>query len=871
MSYEGRVAKGRPPLASHPGGSQRALYSLFQRPRQGGRIPPGNPTGSVQLSTETRRTKWSILSLAWIVLAVLALLDTLAVRDYVALLDGTAAVSADGLPLQRSVPSDYADAQTWVRHALALQEGGGWQLRHTDIDNAPAGREVHWNSAFAHAISVAGRIESAVTGQPLPRATELALAWFNLPLLMLAVIGFSAWVASRAGAAAGVLIAFGMVGHNWFYLGFAPNYVDHHGLLSAATLGLVLGALFMGAGWWMPVTDAPGLLPSSRPAARRAALASAWCGGLGMWISAASVIPTIALVGAGGLAAGWFAHPRATESGAELDPDLWRLWSRIGAAVSFAAYLLEYAPSHMGLRLEANHPLYALAWLGGGELVAMLLEYRVARRRAPAWRVAAAIACVMVAPLTVALMGSRVFVPLDPRVSEVHAGIAEFLSLPAFLRAFGAAASWRFAVALALLLPVAAIVRARRADRIAILLTSVVTLGAAVLAVWQTRWWLTAGGAELCLLLAACAVVARDWSARSRWALVLLIAGVFAEQRVAGIIDKRADVRGQAMTPADAMEPLYRDVAATIRASQPTGDVVLLTNPNASTGIGYFGRFRTLGTLYWENADGLAAAASIFSARTDAEARALMRTHGVTHVAMVSRDNFLRTYLDYARPGSAPDAISETFGYRLLMEGNPSPWLRAIPFRVRSVAPTVVLLLQVVPDQPPLDANWNMALAQAAMGDAAATGRAERLFGRAIGRVPDRERRAALYDSAAAGAYQNDAHALALRLYSAAMALGPSPTREVNAAWILATSANDRVRNGGAALAIVEPIAAAHPKDPSVLEVYAAALAEVGRFDDAVTVTERVIAIARQNGDREADDRSVRRIESYRARRAWRR
>jgi hypothetical protein len=834
-------------------------------------MPPGNPTGSVQLSRETRRAKWSILSLAWVIISVLALLDSLAVRDYVALLDGTATVSADSLPLQRAVPSDYADAQTWVRHALALQEGGGWQLRHTDIDNAPAGRDVHWNSAFAHAVSVAGRIESTVTGRALPRATEQALAWFNLPVLMVVVIGFSAWIAARAGAAAGVLVAFGMVGHNWFYLGFAPNYVDHHGLLTASTFGVVLGALFMGAGWWMPAADASGLLPSSRAAARRAAIASAWCGGFGMWISAASVIPTVAIVGAGGLAAGWFAYERATESGAELDADLWRLWSRAGAAVTFVAYLLEYAPSHMGLRLEANHPLYALAWLGGGELVAQALEYRTARRRAPAWRVAAAIACVIAAPLTIALMGSRVFVPLDPHVSDVHAGIAEFLSLPAFVRTFGAGVLWRFAVALALLLPVAATVRARRADRIPLVFASVVTLASVMLAVWQTRWWMNASGAELCLLLAASAVIARHWSSRARWALVLGITAVFVEQRVAGIIDKRGDVRDQAMTPADAMEPLFRDVAATIRASQPAGEVVLLTNPNASTGIGYFGRFKTLGTLYWENADGLAAAASIFSARTDDEARALMRTHGVTHVAMISRDNFLRAYLDYARPGSAPDAISETFGYRLLMEGKAPPWLKAIPFRVRSVAPTVVLLLQMVPDQPPFHADWNMALAQAAMGDAGAMGRAERLFGRAIERVADRGRRADLYDSAAAGAYQNDAHALALRLYSAAMALAPSPTREVNAAWILATSADDRVRNGTSALAIVEPIVAAHPRDPSVLEVYAAALAEVGRFDDAVGVTERMIGLARQNADTDAEARAARRIESYRARRAWRR
>ena len=53
-----------------------------------------------------------------------------------------------------------------------------------------------------------------------------------------------------------------------------------------------------------------------------------------------------------------------------------------------------------------------------------------------------------------------------------------------------------------------------------------------------------------------------------------------------------------------------------LRASQPTGEITVLASPNASTTIGYYGRFKTLGTLYWENSAGLKAAASIFGAKT---------------------------------------------------------------------------------------------------------------------------------------------------------------------------------------------------------------------------------------------------------------
>src|SRR6185369_5985790 len=100
----------------------------------------------VRLTTETARQRWLILSCVWALIAWLAVLDSLAVRDYVALLDDSGVISADSLPLRRTVPSDYADAQTWVRYALALDSTGAWRLRHTEIDNAPHGRPVHWSS-----------------------------------------------------------------------------------------------------------------------------------------------------------------------------------------------------------------------------------------------------------------------------------------------------------------------------------------------------------------------------------------------------------------------------------------------------------------------------------------------------------------------------------------------------------------------------------------------------------------------------------------------------------------------------------------------------------------------------------------------------
>src|SRR5581483_11249045 len=94
-----------------------------------------------------------------------------------------------------------------------------------------------------------------------------------------------------------------------------------------------------------------------------------------------------------------------------------------------------------------------------------------------------------------------------------------------------------------------------------------------------------------------------------------------------------AEVAKRVVSPKDATGALMRDVAAVLRASQPTGDIVVLASPHASTSVGYYGRFKTLGTLYWENIDGLKKAASIFAAQSDAEAARLLRQYGVTHIA----------------------------------------------------------------------------------------------------------------------------------------------------------------------------------------------------------------------------------------------
>ncbi|MEO5816042.1 MAG: hypothetical protein ABIT20_12260 [Gemmatimonadaceae bacterium] len=820
----------------------------------------------MRLTTETARLRWLILSCVWALIAWLAVLDSLAVRDYVALLDDSAVLPTASLPLRRTVPSDYADAQTWVRYALALDSTAAWRIRHTDIDNAPYGRAVHWNSGFAHLVAAAGRVRSATTRETIALATERSLAWVNLPLLLCVIVLFSTLVARHAGAAGGTLIAFGMLGHPQFYAGFAPNNVDHHGLLSAASLGVVLGIVFMGVGWWRPRDDGFSLMPNSPRAARAGAVLSAASGAVGMWISAASVIPTIAFAGGAGLLATWWLGARAGDDGATFDGDLWRLWGRVGASLSLLSYLAEYAPHDVGLRLEVNHPLYALAWLGGGELIAMLVEWRVAKTRPSPWHLVIALAAIAAAPAVIAIEGAVVFVPLDAGIARLHESISEFRTMLSLARSGGLS---RYALTLVLVLPAGVVAAQRVRDRLLIAFTAACVAASALLAFWQVRWWLPASGIELCLLLIVVSSLVAARRERTRWIVVAIISAVFVEQAVARIHLTRANVASSAVTIADAAQPLYLDVAAAIRATQPTGDVVLLASPNASAGVAYFGDFKSIGTLYWENADGLRAAAAIFSATTDDEARALMRARGVTHIAMIGQLEFLGPYLELVHPGASRDELKRTFGYRLFQDDSLPRWLRAVPVATREGAAPPELgvrLMQIVPEQSEPDALWHIAIARLAAGDAVV---AEQNFRSAIALFPTPQR-ASMYDAAARLAYASNAHRLALRLFHEALAIAPTTAAKVGVAWILATSPDDSTRDGATAITMMEPLLRLSPNDPALLDVFAAALAETGRFPDAVTTAERLVAIHQRAGDVAARGRAQERLDAYRGGRPWR-
>ena len=831
------------------------------------------------LTGESRATRWTIMAGTWVLIGTLLWLHTCGVRDFLALIDaqGLRGAPAASTPRQHVVPRIYGDAQMWVHHALDLQANGGLRVRTTAADNAPAGREVHWSSPLVWTIAAAGHLRHAVTGEPLPLATERSLAWVNGAMLLTLAIALSAWAARRAGAGAGVLVALGMIGHQDFYDGFAPYYVDHHGLITAAAFGTVLGALFMGGGWWRSGKNSAGstLLPDSPAHARRAAIISAVCGGVGLWFSAASIIPIIALTAFSGLAAVWCWGRATRATGAEFDANLWRLWGRVGALTSLLCYLVEYAPTHFGLRMEVNHPLYALAWWGGAEIVALLAEARLSPSTPTSqpklrwWWPALAVAA---APLVIVVGGAAVFAVRDPFVGRLSNHVLEGMSLPALVRATG----WNIFFihineALLPMLPALALLFGRGGrDRLVIGFVLAITLGSIALACWEIRFWQNTSGPQLCLTLMVLAALGRDRAPLTRWLLVFGTAGaLFIPNAVTRIRDVRADVRNRTASPLDVAPALNRDIAAALRASQTASEIVLLACPSTSVEVGYYGRFKTIGTLYWENTSGLRSAAEIFCAPNEDTARALMRARGVTHLVLTSDEDFLGEFFSLLQPNSPSDEFKNTFGHRLFFQQQIPVWLRLLPY---SPPPDLqrpglkIFLLQVVPDQSPSEALYHIAAAQLANGD---TERAERALRTAFDAAPPAVR-ADFALKAGNLCYEQGARAAAGRLYRTGLPLDGNATLATSLAWLLATDRDATVRNGTEALALARQVVALLPDDLGAAHALAAALAECGQFPEAVTAGERALTIARADSNAAAVGPAERRLAAYRAGRPWR-
>jgi len=661
---------------------------------------------------------------AWVVVHAF-LVDTVTVRLCEAL--------DKDIPVEKRMPvflSEIAfDGYTWNRHAENLGKDGDLRLRFTDMDNAPDGREVHWNSGFAWYLRGLGEVYRAFTGDTLRNSIFRMSIWANPILLVVAIGIFSTLSARRFGPLCGTVIAIGMVAVPTFYEGFLPAYPDHHGLIAFALLGMLFGIAWAGAGWVQVESGDDFVPPHSLKQARHGIIFSAICGAAGLWISALSTAIVLGAIGMAAVVSALASRWLVRKDGCQFHPELWKLWALWGAGGSFVFYLIEYFPNHMSMRLEVNHPLYALAWIGGGWIIAEVsgwLNRSVTKPVAFPWaKLILPLACCAVLPLAMLIGGSAVYIPNDPFLGRLWKNIAELLPLITRINMGGL--TWQVAVGWYPALIVASFVimffrsvgPGTKTTLVCLIVPILIITG---LQLYQVRWGMLAGPLYIGL---AGIIIPQVWRlvpaspvARSLGAVVLLGFGFLFVQpsfrnAFVGAWSQYRSPENLQLTPGQGLALLHRQMARTLLDDANGKPIVLLSSPNSSCLLSSIGGFQTVGTLYWENVDGLKKAAEALNAQTDEEGLALIQKLGVTHVSVMSWENFIEPFFGILYPERRPDkTFANSVGKKMLIDRSIPSWSRPLVFPPNELSKGLqqqILLLRVAPDQSPQEAEFHLA------------------------------------------------------------------------------------------------------------------------------------------------------------------
>lgn len=404
------------------------------------------------------------------------------------------------------VPEHNNRSYAWLLDTERMLVSGDWRIRHVAYDNAPLGRETHAPSLYRWWLALVAGVDCAITGRPIAWSLERAALFADPVLQILLLIGASLFVARQFGGFSAAVVAVGIVGLFPLAGAFLPGAPDHHGL------GLI-------AGFWSLLLLIAGVRATLPVLTRRYFFCAGIAGGLGLWVSVADQTPLLIGIVLGAIAARLITGRHVAGNPAADKPLLpWRLWALGGGLTTLAAYMAEYFPSHMSLQLQAVHPLYAIAWLGAGELLmATGTQTQVATDNARSR--SRQIFSLLLAAIAIAALPVAMALAHSPGFMATDALSARLTFMPTGAR------GQIFSAGLPLVLLVVALVVVSRKSTPATLRAAIaLALGPALVALgfacWQLRWFNPLDAMFLPLLAITVAATCRDAKnsrARTRW------------------------------------------------------------------------------------------------------------------------------------------------------------------------------------------------------------------------------------------------------------------------------------------------------------------------------------------------------------------
>jgi hypothetical protein len=157
------------------------------------------------------------------------------------------------------------------------------------------------------------------------------------------------------------------------------------------------------------------------------------------------------------------------------------------------------------------------------------------------------------------------------------------------------------------------------------------------------------------------------------------------------------------------VDTITRDIALYLRRRLGDQPGIVLAAPGPTTQLVWFGGLRGVGTLYWENLEGLRESRRLFGAADPDSALARLERDGVTHVVFFAWEGGIEQLRQSAAaagfaPGGTGVLDRVDLEARLNEYGSLPPWLVPLPY----VPPTIAgyphpaaTVYEVVPDERP--------------------------------------------------------------------------------------------------------------------------------------------------------------------------
>ena len=598
---------------------------------------------------------------------------------------------------QFSRPNDIpffrcADSFYWVSYAREMIDTGKLRVRFTKLDNAPYGRpNLGWASLNAWYLVALAKIWSVVSGLP-PRAALLSASLWAGPILYflaLAAILVIGWRIKNLPAAAAAVLILGTAPR--IYDDFAYAVPGHHGWHHLACFGTL-------------VCLAAAIRKSN---SQRWFAAAGLSGAIAIWIGLTQQAFGLAAAGAGALAGMMVCRfttaQRSTSSFAADSLDLpaaegWRLFGLSGAIAALFFYFIEYMPAPLAMRLEVNHPIYALGFLLGGEFLCraqrLLLSENALRRSdlliaiGTASALAAIVALIFFGPAQWHTMR-------QPFIQRLHREIAEFQPITV-----SKGYEWIVILGAPISLVVVAIVHVfnrdrKSGERAALLVCALPCTVAIILSFVQLRWAGIAGAsaAALAAVFFADLKTDRNRALASQMAannsrqwqrlpifhatcvgLSVLLVAIWSVRRNN---DNTEQVRAEIVDRAATME-----VAGMLESEAETRKPIVIFSDQKirQAWVGYVTGIPGLGSLYWDNPSGIRDEAEFLATYNEETAHELAREHGITYVVTTPNGESAVAYHYMWQGNKTSPQIRQTLAYRLAAP-TPSPpsWLQLVP------------------------------------------------------------------------------------------------------------------------------------------------------------------------------------------------